>query len=316
MKKIALIFRKTISLSMVLFLFFVVTNFAKASEINYDSEFAKVCSLRNCTVPVPTLDKPNDQMFYFDEKFYLTGLTWNDTEIDIYMNGKYKGSATVVNDENSDIANFYFSVDEKTLSKGDQNWEVIAWSKNRRDRSFVSQENNFEIQLRPAPIVNPVLDNNIPEVIPEVNVTPEDYVEPIETNNSNSDNISVETTESADAETSSTNEEETNVIIIGDEVPGNFVVNTATSSDGNVNIIESDEIDKNISAISEKEETDNTDSETIQPATPNEVEKDIVKDDLDLSNNQTRNKKLGIFLLFVLVVVVIFTTVVTKKKKE
>ncbi|MDD3283992.1 MAG: hypothetical protein PHZ07_00120 [Patescibacteria group bacterium] len=312
MKKIALIFRKTIFLSMVLFLFFVVTNFAKASETNYDLEFSKECSLRNCTVPVPTLDKPNNQTFYFDEKFYLTGLTWNDTEIDIYVNGKYKGSATVVNDENSDIANFYFSVDEKTLSKGDQNWEVIAWSKNRYDRSFVSQKNKFEIQLRPASIVNPILDNKIPEIIPESEIISDDSTSVAETDNSDSNNINVEIVESVDTETSSS----TNVTIVGDEIPGNVVVNTATSSDGSVNIIESDESNKDISAISEKQEIDNTDSETIQPATPSEVEKDIVKDDLDLSNNQTKNKKLGIFLLFVLVVVVIFTTVVTKKKKD
>lgn len=294
MKKVALIFKKTIFLSVALFLFFVITNSVKAAEINYDSEFSKKCSLRNCNVPIPTLDKPNNQSLYFDEKFYITGLTWNNTEVDIYVDGKYKGSAAVVNDENSDTANFYYLVKDKSLFEGSHNWEAIAWSKNGRDRSFVSQENKFEIKLKSSPVVNSIPDTKVPEVILEQTETT-----PVTTGNINS-------IDSKDA----------TVTITTDEAQGNVAVDTATSSEGNVNIIESREIDKNISAISEKQEVKTEDTEAIQPATPDDSSKDIIKDDLDLQSDQTRNKKLGIFLLFALVVIVIFSVVVTKKKKD
>jgi hypothetical protein len=136
---------KVVFFVVALFLFSIFTSVNAAEiEIDYDQELSKECTQRHCNIPVPTLISPDQKNFQVGEDFHLTGLTWNNTDIDIYLDGNYQGSATVNDDEESDTANFYFLVDRSLLT-GDHQWQVVAWSRNKRSRSFSSSENIFTV---------------------------------------------------------------------------------------------------------------------------------------------------------------------------
>jgi len=84
-------------------------------DIDYNAELNKVCKPSHCIIPVPTLVNPNEKIIKIDQNFYLTGLTWNNTKIDIYVDNQYQGPATVVNDDNSNTANFYYLIENNSL---------------------------------------------------------------------------------------------------------------------------------------------------------------------------------------------------------
>jgi len=115
-------------------------------DIDYSAELDKVCKPSHCVVPVPTLVDPNEKIIKIDENFYLIGLTWNNTKIDIYVDNEYQGKAIVVNDDDSDTANFYYLVENHLLLEGQHEWKVIAWTENMRKRSYISVENKFIIE--------------------------------------------------------------------------------------------------------------------------------------------------------------------------
>lgn len=135
------------------------TNFVSAADIDidYDAELSKTCKPSHCLVPIPTLVDPNEKIIKIDENFYLTGLTWNNTKIDIYLDDQYQGSATVVEDDDSDTANFYYLIGNNSLFEGQHRWKVIAWTENLRKRSYVSVESKFVIENHfPAPQLNKI----------------------------------------------------------------------------------------------------------------------------------------------------------------
>ncbi len=123
------------------------TNPVRAANItvDYNAELTKNCKPSHCVVPVPTLINPQNSIIEINKKIYLTGLTWNNTKISIYLDNKYQGRATVVNDQNSDTANFYYLIDKKILV-GHHEWQVIAWTENMRRRSYLSTSNSFTIR--------------------------------------------------------------------------------------------------------------------------------------------------------------------------
>jgi hypothetical protein len=129
-------------------------------DIDYGAELNKACKPSHCIVPIPTLVNPNEKIIKIDENFYLTGLTWNNTRIDIYLDDQYQGEAIVINDDDSDIANFYYLIESSSLLEGQHKWEVIAWTKSMRKRSYVSVENKFTIETYfTAPYLNRISDD-------------------------------------------------------------------------------------------------------------------------------------------------------------
>jgi hypothetical protein len=140
---------KKMFLGIIFFILSILfTQSVLAADINIDHnvELNKVCKPMNCVVPIPTLVDPQEDIIKIDQDFYLTGLTWNDTKIYIYVDNVYQGEAVVVNDEESDTANFYYLIENNSLLEGQHEWKVIAWTKSMHKRSYVSTENNFTIE--------------------------------------------------------------------------------------------------------------------------------------------------------------------------
>lgn len=148
----------------VLSVLFIKPVLAADIDIDYSAELSKVCKPSHCIIPIPTLIDPNEKIVKIDQNFYLTGLTWNNTKIDIYIDDEYQGPATVINDEESDTANFYYLIENNSLLEGIHEWKVIAWAETMRKRSYVSVENSFTIESYfLSPILNRVtkdIDNN------------------------------------------------------------------------------------------------------------------------------------------------------------
>ncbi len=289
------------------FLFFANANAAEV-EIDHNAELEKECKLSRCYVPIPTLVKPNGETHNINEEFYLTGLTWNNTEIDIYIDNQYYGPATVVKDDDSPTGNFYFLVDEE-LSQGQHQWKVIAWTETRWQRSFVSQGAVFFLE-------SPKRENL------DLPITPSSLEDAEESGDENvvdvdqNSELEAEESEIEDQDISAISEEAATEIFVSEEDIEGEVIISESSSNENLEVIEG-ENEEILVNIDEDKEIASRDEiiENLQPATPDEAEKIAVIEDLDINEKQVRNRSIGIWLLIILIVIVIFSTLFSGKKK-
>lgn len=158
-------------------LFFMSPVSAAVIEVDKQVELGSECQGRRCIIPVPTLVRPDGDVLEKNDNFYLTGLTWNHTEIDVYVDDQYLGEAVVVDDEGSNTANFYYLVENHSLWEGDHHWQVIAWSETGWERSRVSREVLFRINVRPlAPVIENVFLGNFGRYFAEINFSEEGQI--------------------------------------------------------------------------------------------------------------------------------------------
>lgn len=146
--------KKIFFLVSIFAIFFFVSAPAHAQPVDMNEEYGATCTLRKCQVPIPTLISPDKASFSGKNDIYLTGLTWNNTKIQVYLDEKYQGEAVVSKDD-SGIGNFYYKLAPNTVNKGSHKWSVIAQS--AYSRSFVSKENTFNVT---SEIEKPVLPKN------------------------------------------------------------------------------------------------------------------------------------------------------------
>lgn len=258
-----------------------------------DEEFLKQCSLSKCRIPIPTLKDPNNKNFDLGQKIYLTGLTWNNTIIDVYIDGAYVGNAIVRNDEKSNTANFYLEF-ENNLSTGSHNWSVIAWSLNKKDRSMISATNSFVVldktsfetkNIETAEIKEDTAISSISEEKETIDVISEESDAPVSINNS---------------------EQQTDVNVTSTEEKDMLVVDSSLKSDN-----------KEESQVAESKNEEPQITEKIQNATPSEEVKQEVQNDLETQpqNIPMSKKKIGIILLSALVVFSGLLMIFFRKKK-
>lgn len=266
------------------------------TQLLKDREFLSVCSLSKCKIPIPTLKEPNNKNFIKSQKIYLTGLTWNNTIIDVYVDGRYLGEAIVRNDDNSNTANFYIEL-ENDLDLGVHNWSVIAWSFNKKDRSFVSNKNSFT-----------VLEDK--SIVPEnqqtatTSTSTSSISEPRETIDIVSQELDVpvsvdfqESTTTVNVTSSATSNEEKNILVVDSELKSDE--NETASKEEKIEKIEQSNI-----------------IEEIQNAEPSEEVRQEIQQDLVIDDSVEKNKrKIGTILLVLLVIVAGMYIVVLRKKK-
>lgn len=289
------------------FLFFTNVS-ATEVEIDHNAELEKECKLSRCYVPIPTLVKPDGEIYNIDKPFYLTGLTWNNTEIDIYVDDQYYGSATVVKDDDSPTGNFYFLVDQE-LSEGQHQWKVIAWTETRWQRSFVSQGAVFFLE---SPIREDLDSLITPSSLGDAEESVDENVVDVDQDSEQPD---LETG-LEDQDISAISEEAEREVFVSEENIEGEVIISESFSDENIEVIEgeNEEILVNIDEDKEIARIDET-TGSLQPATPDEEEKAEIMGDLDINEKQERNRSIGIWLLITLIVIVIFSTLFSGKKK-
>ncbi len=203
--------KKTFLLMSIFTIFLFVSSPVKAQSVDMNEEYGKTCTLRKCEVPIPTLIAPDKASFSGKKDIYLTGLTWNNTKIQVYLDAQYQGEAVVQKDD-SDIGNFYYKLNANTVDKGSHRWSVIATS--GYSRSFVSKENTFYVS-----------SNTVKPVLPK---SEEKHVESIKNN--------IKVLENASSTTSSTEiiiepvSTTTNDLEIGKEATSTDQASTSTES--------------------------------------------------------------------------------------
>lgn len=379
---------------LMLSVLFIKPALAADIDIDYVAELSKVCKASHCTIPIPTLVDPNEKIIKIDQDFYLTGLTWNNTKIDIYVDNKYQGSATVVNDDDSDTANFYYLIENNSLLEGIHEWKVIAWAETLRKRSYVSMENNFTIEnyfLAPIldrtskdidgnnwiigsaesnSIVSIYIDNvyqgqvrtdgnfnyNIGHLSPGLhtfyalakqvntgkiskrsNILSEQVLgtqiideEPVE--DFEPEEIIPEVEEVIEPEDqisaiSEEKEEDTGIIIQDEESQDNVNVTETEDHDVEVGVISHeksqdqlvvDDQKSGLSALNEedKKEEENTVTEELQTATPDNEFSEMLMEELDIVEKQERNRRVGLWLLIILIVIVVVSTSLSGKRTK
>jgi hypothetical protein len=286
-----------------------VTTEQKNTKTIQDEEFLKQCSLSKCRIPIPTLKDPNNKNFDLGQKIYLTGLTWNNTIIDVYVDGLYVGNAVVRNDEKSDTANFYLEF-ENNLNTGSHKWSVIAWSLNRGSRSFVSDENIFTVLKGEATQTQ----------------IHEQKTEATSTTSTSSISEEKEVMEVISEETDIPVSVDTSDIQIGVEVTSSeekdmIVDITETKLEENVSsTVEQKEmlvVENYLKSEDKYEEGKALDSETaeiVQNATPSEELKQEIQEDIEIDNSQETKKKTDLTILAALVVFVGLFVIFFRKK--
>lgn len=97
----------------------------------------------------------------------IKGLTKANTEVDIYIDNIYQGAA-IVNNENGETDNFYFSV-KINLAIGSHYISAVAWDKDFRENSGHSQVYVYEISNPAAPtLLIPNEESVVSKVKPKI----------------------------------------------------------------------------------------------------------------------------------------------------
>lgn len=103
----------------------------------------------DCMVSAPTVTQPSlNQSFSDGRRIVITGLSWNQTKVDVYIDGIYNGRADLRTDP-SDIGNFVYRP-FLPLTPGTHSIYTVARSLNERERSPQSPTVSFDvIALKP-----------------------------------------------------------------------------------------------------------------------------------------------------------------------
>lgn len=120
--------------------------------------------LYTCPVNTPTILQPQEQQAYSDGKAVFTGLSWNETKLDVYIDGVRAGRADLRTDP-SNVGNFVFRPTVE-LAPGQHYMYVIAWNLSEWERSSktptvfftiseskpVQQTPQAPVQEQPSPV--------------------------------------------------------------------------------------------------------------------------------------------------------------------
>lgn len=117
--------KKTLLVTLLLLTVIVAPRLIMANQDNGCQKLSK------CTVPAPTILK----VIEYENKVVVIGVSWNETLVDIYIDGDYSGRAEMHKGV-GDIGYFDYQLEDLSV-KGSQIY-AIARNLNERDRSIKS----------------------------------------------------------------------------------------------------------------------------------------------------------------------------------
>ncbi len=131
----------------------------KVEGYTFESAEPDLCDekLYFCNVPTPTVIKPGKGLVYpHGNNVLITGLSWNQTKVDLYIDGVYEGRVHM-REHSSGVGNFWYRP-SRAIRAGSHTLYTIARSLNEWDRSPRSILISFTVQqtLKPAPKPQPV----------------------------------------------------------------------------------------------------------------------------------------------------------------
>ncbi|MFW0862680.1 MAG: hypothetical protein ACKKL6_03810 [Candidatus Komeilibacteria bacterium] len=105
---------------------------------------------KDCTVPAPTLVVPENNSSVYADSLTITGLSWNETLVDVYVDGVFNGRAKL-NLDDSGIGNFAYTT-YLPLTPGTHTVYTVARNLNERERSVESGHISFAVLARPVQV--------------------------------------------------------------------------------------------------------------------------------------------------------------------
>ncbi|MBI4090835.1 MAG: hypothetical protein HY422_02320 [Candidatus Komeilibacteria bacterium] len=126
----------------------------KVLSIEYTETAQSPCALpSDCNVPAPTVIQPGmNQRLLYGSSITITGLSWNQTKVDVYIDGIYNGRADLRTDP-SEVGNFVYRP-FLPLTPGAHTLYTVARNLSELERSPQSQTISFDVvALKPlAPV--------------------------------------------------------------------------------------------------------------------------------------------------------------------
>jgi hypothetical protein len=103
----------------------------------------------DCLVPTPTVILPSiERTFVSSRAVVITGLSWNQTKVDVYIDGVYNGRAELRTDP-SEVGNFVYRP-FVPLTSGKHSVYTVARNLSELERSPESQEISFTVTAAKA----------------------------------------------------------------------------------------------------------------------------------------------------------------------
>jgi len=254
--------------------------------------------IRNCPVPAPTVVVPEESFSVYADKLIIAGLSWNETLVDVYVDGVFNGRATL-NVDNSGIGNFSYTT-FLPLNSGNHTVYTVARNLNEKERSTESARINFSIMAKPKLIIEDVVEE---PVIKEAIVEPEEKEETMN-----------EQEEVAEDPVITDEAIEQTVGVISEEVEADISV--APEADGRVNVNDGGQIEGGV-----WEEDEDSISNLQKTVDRDRLIDEFFSDDSEIFTEQRglrerQNRQIGLAMLGVIIVISIVWVVISDKSGE
>ena len=281
-----------------------------------------------CQVPAPTLIMTEGNTDFYANEVVVSGLSWNETLVDVYLDGVYNGRA-FLNIDDSGVANFAYRP-FLPLTAGEHYAYAVARNLSERERSIESDYLYFNVINRPV-IAPMVFDQevDIMDILPEQIVEDEiienqdELAEYFEDNfstldeveqeeESNEENLSISTEEGlADSEVVVTTEEENSEVTVTDQ-----------EEQGEVNVLD-ENLDTYLGGAIEggvSEEKPQEISDLQETADIDAIISEFFAEDEDLiaqriAERERQNRNIGLAMLAVIVAIIVVWMIVSRRER-
>ncbi|MFH1667405.1 MAG: hypothetical protein ABH884_00070 [Candidatus Komeilibacteria bacterium] len=288
-----------------------------------------VClNLSKCPVPAPTLVVINTSAVFYPDSVIIAGLSWNETLVDVYIDGIFNGRASLNIDE-SGVGNFYYQP-FLSLTTGEHYVYVVARNLNERERSIESEYLYFKVINRPS-IASVVVEQELaledifPEVIvdEQIDETQDELAEYFEDNFSTLDKVDQDEELDKDTVSIITEEKSTDseVVVTTDQENGDVTV-TDQEEQGEVNVLD-EGLDSYLGGAIEggvSEEKPQEISDLQETADIDAIISEFFAEDADLiaqriAERERQNRNIGLAMLAVIIAIIVVWTIVSRRER-
>ncbi|MBL7021986.1 hypothetical protein ISR92_01530 [Patescibacteria group bacterium] len=273
-------------------LFFLIS-IAFLGSINVAVAAEDSCLLdKDCLVPAPTLVVPENNSSSYASNLVITGLSWNETLVDVYVDGIYNGRAEL-NIEDSGIGNFAYRT-FMPLAPGEHIIYTVARNLNEKERSVESS--HIAIYILSAPFE--VLEEEITEETAEQVVESEEIIEEME--------------EIVEQDIENDQQEQEGIVAVSTNIDDPDI-NIAPEQEGEVNVNEGGQIEGGV-----WEQDENKVSELQRTVDRDEIINEFFTEDAELVSEQRslrekQNRQIGLEMLGIIIVISIVWLIFGKR---
>lgn len=283
-------------------LFFLLTTTALLAvpQAVQAEEMPPCWKLRYCMVPSPTLISPAQKNVYYPDEFIVTGLSWNETKVDIYIDQVYNGRADLIIDE-SGIGHFAYKL-FRPLEPGTHVVYSVARNLNERERSRESNWYYFIVKEKPVPK---------PSFVPIAKAQGSKQA-PLDDEEQTAEAGDEDTNQEPEQILLETDQDNKQQVVVLTE-QGDGEVSVVPKEEGKVKVVEDGSIEGGVSEhaaepVSELQKT--VDQDTIISEFFSGDEDIIKQQQLDRAK---QNRRIGLAMLVVVFVIVVVWTIINRR---